>query len=239
MLNIHQNGSVKVNKNELNLIEIINMMIRRWWLILTLAIVGAIIAYMYTDFFMVPMYKTDGSLYVNCETESVELDESASAGKLNSNSRLAETYVEILKRRSFLTGVAADVGNKYTYEQIKGMISIEPVNETELLEITVRGTNPKDIQDILTSVLARAPQELVRVVKAGSVEIVDLPYEPTSPYSPNLTTNTLIGAVIGLVLSIAAILWMEIFDTKIKTAEQIKNVYEEPLLGEIPCLEED
>lgn len=214
-------------------------MIRRWWLIVTFSIIGAVIAYMYTDFFMIPMYKTDGSLYVNCETDSAELDESASAGKLNSNSRLAETYVEILKRRSFLEGVAADIGNKYTYDQIQGMISIDPVNETELLEITVRGTSPKDIQDILTSILSRAPQELTRVVKAGSVEIVDLPYEPSSPYSPNTTTNILIGIIIGCILSVGIIIWLEIFDTKIKTADQIKKVYDEPLLGEIPSLEEE
>lgn len=228
-----------VNKNNINFIEIINMMIRRWWLIVTFSIIGAVIAYMYTDFFMIPMYKTDGSLYVNCETDSAELDESASAGKLNSNSRLAETYVEILKRRSFLEGVAADIGNKYTYDQIQGMISIDPVNETELLEITVRGTSPKDIQDILTSILSRAPQELTRVVKAGSVEIVDLPYEPSSPYSPNTTTNILIGIIIGCILSVGIIIWLEIFDTKIKTADQIKKVYDEPLLGEIPSLEEE
>lgn len=228
-----------MNKNELNIIEIINMMLRRWWLILVMMIVGGIIAFMYTDFFMIPMYKTDGSLYVNCETESVELDDTASAGKLNSNSRLAQTYVEILKRRSFLTGVAADVGNKYTYSQIQGMITITPVNETELLQISVNGTDPEDICEILTSILTRAPQELVRIVKAGSVEIVDLPYEPQSPYSPNKLNNSLIGIVIGLVLSVAAILWMEIFDTRIKTPDQIKNVYDEPLLGEIPSLEDD
>ena len=45
--------------------------------------------------------------------------------------------------------------------------------------------------------------------------------------------------VIGLVLSVAAILWMEIFDTRIKTPEQIKTSYDEPLLGEIPSLEEE
>lgn len=228
-----------MNKNELNIIEIVNMMLRRWWLILVMMLVGGIIAFMYTDFFMVPMYKTDGSLYVNCETESLELDDSASAGKLNSNSRLATTYVEILKRRSFLTGVAADIGNKYTYKQIKGMVTITPVNETELLEIVVDGANPEDICKILTSILTRAPQELVRVVKAGSVEIVDLPVEPESPYSPNVLNNTLIGIIIGLIVSVAAILWMEIFDTRIKTPDQIKDIYDEPLLGEIPSLEEN
>ena len=123
----------------------------------------------------VTMYKADGSLYINCETESTEGEGTASTGKLNSDSRIIETCAEILKRRSFLTGVAADMGNKYTYQQIHDMISVEAVNDTYLLEITVRGTNPDDVEDILNSILARAPQELVRVTKVGSVEIVDLP----------------------------------------------------------------
>lgn len=228
-----------MNKNELNIIEIINMMLRRWWLILVMILVGGIIAFMYTDFFMVPLYKTDGALYVNCETETTEVEDTASAGKLNSSSRLAETCVEILQRRTFLQGVAADIGNKYTYKQIQGMISIISVNETELLEISVTGPDPKEICRILDSILVRAPQELVRVVKAGSVEIVDQAYEPEHPFSPSTITNTLIGAIIGLVLSVAAILWMEIFDTRIKTPEQIKTSYDEPLLGEIPSLEEE
>ena len=128
----HRMDVLLLDKTELNLIEIINMMLRRWWLIIMLTLTGAIVAFMYTDFFMVPMYKTDGSLYVNCETETIEIDETASAGKLNSNSRLAQTYVEILKRRSFLSGVAADMGNKYTYNRLRSMITITPINETEL-----------------------------------------------------------------------------------------------------------
>ncbi len=225
--------------NELNFIEIINMLLRRWWLIIIMTIIGASVAFVYTDFFMVPMYKTDGSLYVNCETSSTEIEDLTSSGKLNSSYRLATSYVEILQTRNFLTGVSVDVGNKYTYEQLKGMIEILPINETELLELTVKGTDPEDICEILTSVLSRAPQELIRVVKAGSVEVVDLPYVPTSPYSPSKLKNTALGAVIGMVLSAIAILWIGIFDTHIKTAEQIKNIYEEPLLGEIPSLDEE
>lgn len=235
----HRMDVLLLDKTELNLIEIINMMLRRWWLIIMLTLTGAIVAFMYTDFFMVPMYKTDGSLYVNCETETIEIDETASAGKLNSNSRLAQTYVEILKRRSFLSGVAADMGNKYTYNRLRSMITITPINETELLEITVTGTNPEEIAEILANILTRAEEELIRVVNAGSVVIVDNPEVPDAPFSPNKTKNVLIGAVIGLVLSLAAILWLEIFDTKIKNPDQIKNAYEEPLLGEIPSLEED
>lgn len=120
----------------------------------------------------VTMYKMDGSLYINCETEPAEGEGTTSVCN-ESDARFVETFAELLKRRSFLSGVAADMGNKYTYQQIHDMISVEAVNDTYLLEITVRGTNPDDVEDILNSILARAPQELVRVTKVGSVEIVD------------------------------------------------------------------
>ena len=225
-------------KNEINIIEIINLLIKRIWLLIIMALIGAVIAYMYTDFFVIPRYETEGKLYVNCETEASEVEDSASAGKLNSNYRLAQTYVELLRGRTFLDGVSADVNKKYSGDQIKAMLTISPINETELLQIKVEGTNADDITDILNSILERSRDELIRIVKAGSVEIVDYAELPKSPISPNVTQNTVIGAILGLLISAAAVIALGIFDTHIKTPEQIKNVYDEPLLGEIPSLED-
>lgn len=226
-------------KHEINIIEIINLLIKRIWLLVIMALLGAVISYMYTDFFVIPRYKTQGSLYVNCETESNEVEDSASAGKLNSNYRLAQTYVEILKGRTFLEGVSADLNEKYSGNEIKGMLEITPLNETEILQISVTGTNSDDITVILNSILERSRDELIRIVKAGSVTVVDYASDPGAPISPNLTQNIIIGAILGIILSGAAIVALGIFDTHIKTADQIKNVYDEPLLGEIPSLEEE
>lgn len=219
--------------NEINIIELLNVMIRKWWLIAILVLVCGGGTYIYTDLFMEPMYKTDGSIYVNCETEADRVDV-ASTGRIESNARLARTYIDVLQARSFLTEVARDLNNKYTYMQIQNMIKIESVNETELLKITAEGNNPEDICAIVESILLRAGEHLVTIVKAGSVEVVDSPYIPSVPFSPNKARNALIGAIAGIVLAIGFIFLMELFDTHIKTAEEMKNKYPEPVLGEIP-----
>ncbi len=219
--------------NEINIIELLNVMIRKWWLIAILVLVCGGGTYIYTDLFMEPMYKTDGSIYVNCETEADRVDV-ASTGRIESNARLARTYIDVLQARSFLTEVARDLNNKYTYMQIENMIAIESINETELLKITAEGHSPEDICAIVESILQRAGEHLVTIVKAGSVEVVDTPFVPSVPFSPNKARNALIGAIAGVVIAVGCIFLMELFDTHVKTAEEMKKRYPEPVLGEIP-----
>lgn len=218
---------------EINIIDLLNVMIRKWWIIAICVMICGGGAYVYTDLFVEPMYKTDGSIYVNCETEAGRVDV-ASTGRMESNARLAITYVEILRARSFLTDVARDLNNKYSYAQIQNMVTIEPVNETELLKITVEGTDPNDVCKIVESILQRAGEQLMTVVKAGTVEIVDEPFIPILPFSPNKSRNAVLGAVAGAVLAAAFIFLMELFDTHVKNADEIKQRYSEPVLGEIP-----
>ena len=218
---------------EINIIDLLNVMIRKWWVIAISIMICGGGTYVYTDLFVEPMYRTDGSIYVNCETEAERVDV-ASSGRMESNARLALTYVEILRARSFLTDVARDLNNKYSYVQIHNMLNIEPVNETELLKITVEGTDAADACKIVESILQRAGEQLMTIVKAGTVEIVDEPYVPIVPFSPNKSRNTLFGALAGAVLAVGFLFLMELFDTHVKNADEIRQRYSEPVLGEIP-----
>lgn len=220
---------------EMNFIDLLNVMIRKWWLIVTMAAVAATATYIYSDLFIDPLYRTDGTLYVNCETDS-ELLEIASAARLESNYRLANTYAEILKRRTFLSEVARDLNNKYTYTQIGNMMTVQSVNETELLQIQVSSTNPQDAHDIVESILNRAPDHMLTVVKAGSVVVIDEPYVPEVPYAPSKTRNAFFGMMFGAVLAAAIVFLMELFNTHIKSADEVRHRYEEPVLGEIPAM---
>lgn len=225
---------------EINLIEVFNIFLRKWWLIVTLMIIGATAAYMYTDLFIQPTYETDGSFYVNVETQQVHNDEAVSSGKLNANQRLAITYTELLKSRTFLEEVSEQLGKDlksvYTVQRIKSMLNVQAVNETEIIGLKVTGNDPDDIYQILNCIMANAPDKIINTVGGGSVTMVDIPYVPDHPVGPNKTKNTLVGAIIGFVISALMVFLMELFDTHIKSAEEMRTRYSEPMLGEIPQL---
>ena len=174
-------------------------------------------------------------MYVNASSEQ-QMQRTMTQYNLNASQQLVNTYSEILMRRTFLESVAKDIDNKYSVAQLRQMLMIEPVNETEIMQITVTSNDPDDSYLIAHSVLMRAPDELIRVVEAGSVKLLDDAKKNTVAVSPNIRQNTLIGALIGILLGVFVIFLLEIIDTRIKDSESITSKYKEPLLGEIPSL---
>lgn len=220
-------------KEEYSIIDIIDMMIRHWWILLVTALVFGTVAFVYLEVFVDPLYRTDGTLYVSAQRQH---SDNVTTGGMSASQELLLTYKEILTRRTFLAGVSADLGHKYSASTLKGMISMKSVNNTEILEITVTGKVPEDVYQICHSVLLRASDELIRVINAGSVKILDDGLIPTSPISPNVKGDTLLAALVGVVFGALFILILELFDTRVKSREDIIEKYEEPLLGEIPIL---
>lgn len=223
-------------KEELKIMDIVDMLMRRWWIMLMSMIIVGIMAFIFTEVFISPTYRSVGALYVNASKEQV--NQSVTTGTITASQQLVSTYAEILKRRTFLENVSEDIENKYEVKQLQRMITILPVNETEIMEISVESTDPHDSYLIAHSVLMRAPDELMRVVEAGSVKLLDDAEENIVAVSPNIRQNTLIGALMGIILGALIILLLEFVDTRIKNSEDIVNKYEEPLLGEIPSLDE-
>ena len=220
--------------DQLSVLNILDMLLRRWAIIVASAVLVGIFTFIYSEVFIAPVYSSSATLYVN---SSRELNSSEiSAANMSSSRQLVMTYAEILKGRTFLTTVAEDLDNKYTASEIKGMLSMRPVNDTEILSITVKGTDADDVYKIVKSVVKHAPDELIRVVEAGSVKELDQPSETKTPISPNIRSNTFIGIFIGIVLGALLVIILELFDTRIKSGDEITQRYKEPLLGEIPSL---
>ncbi len=217
--------------DQINITEILDMLIRRWW-IWTIAAIGlCVVTFIYTEVFVDPLYSTDGTLYVNAQqTQSNDV----TSGNQAASKNLVSTYRVILVGRSFLANIANDLDGRYSVDSLKRMISMEAVNGTEVLRIKVTGKVPEDVYAICHSMLEHAPDELIRVVEAGSVKILDDGRVPTSPVSPNTKKNVLVAALVGMVLGGLIILVLELFDTRIKSRDDIVTKYDEPLLGEIP-----
>lgn len=232
-ISINDLGVIILNE-QLNILNIIDMLLRRWTLVLFTTILVGVFAFVYSEVFVSPVYSSTAALYVNSEREKTTDDVTAS--NLNSSRQLVMTYAEILSARTFLTTVAEDLDNAYTATQIKNMISMDSLNNTEILKVTVKGNNAADVYEITKSIVKHAPDELIRVVEAGSVKVLDDASETTVPISPNIRRNTFIGVFIGIVLGAFIVIVLELFDTRIKNGDEISQRYEEPLLGEIPSL---
>ena len=115
--------------------------------------------------------------------------------------------------------VAKADGLGYSAAQIKSMTTASQVGGTEILKITIRGTEPNDVAKIADTYADVVPEVIGGnggIVEACSIRLIDKAKVPQAPYSPNVTRNTIIGFIVGLIISCSFILIREILDSRIK-----------------------
>ena len=220
---------------QISVVELFKLFLFHWWRIAIVAVVGAMLAFGVTTCFITPTYTSRGSLYVNNNT--FQSNPNVNLADLATSQQLAFTCIELLTSDTFIDQIAEDVGLPYAITEVRGMISMEPKNETEIIEIKVRSHNPNLSQDMVDSILTNASKEIVRVVGGGNVKIVDKATFSLNPSSPNVVRNTLLGFIAGAFLSMFLIFLIDTFDTRIKIETDLMDVKELPLLGIIPDIE--
>lgn len=223
-----------MGEQTINLSEILNIFIKRWWVILISGLVAGLLAFAYSAYLIDPTYTSSGTLYVVNNTGNPMQTYTASEYTLSV--QLVNTYSEILKSDTFCQTISKRLHSKISASQVKSMLTMSGVGETEILRVKAVSKNPELSREVVQEVLNNAPEEIMRVVKAGSVEIIDNASLPTSPTSPNVKRNTAIGFLFGIMLAALVVYVLEMFDTTVKDEDELSEKYEIPVLGIIPDL---
>ncbi len=243
-------------EQEINLAEIFFLLLSKIKFILLLTILGGAILFAYSKFWLPLLYKSSVSIYVkNSSEQKVDV---ATASDLSAAKSLASTYIVILdddvvydkvsemlltaygsdQMSSFFTIKKDDNGKEYIpASQIRSLVTASTVNNTEVISISATTRDPQLSADICNDIATYAKDLLTQVAKAGSVESIGSAKVPTSASGPNVKRYTIIGALIGFVLAAAVVIIIKLFDNRINTADDIKNRFDIPVLGEIPDLE--
>ena len=228
-------------KEEINLVKILEIILKLWWFVLIFAIIGGIVAFSISSFLMTPQYTSVARVYVDGGSQKAP-GSGTTYNEITTNTRLVSTYIEVLCGDTYLGSIsrkAKKLGYNVTGQQIKGNITMNSANETEILEIKYADLSPEKAQAILQLILDSAQREINRIISGCQVNVVDNASLPTTTSSPNVKQNTFIGIFVGVVLGIAVIFIRELLDTRIKDEDDLKNRYNIPVLGVIPNLDVD
>lgn len=234
-------NGVIVLKEEINLVKILEIILKLWWFVLIFAIIGGLVAFSISSFLMTAQYTSVARVYVDGGAQKAT-GSGTTYNELTTNTRLVSTYIEVLCGDTYLNSISRKA-KKQDYnisgQQIKGNITMNSANETEILEIKYDDISPERAQAILQLILDNAQREINRIISGCQVNVVDNASLPTTTSSPNVKQNTFIGIFVGVVLGIAIIFIRELLDTRIKDEDDLKNRYNIPVLGVIPNLDVD
>ncbi len=225
---------------EIDLLQLLRAMWKKVWAIILAAVIGGGIAFSYAAFFVTPQYEAEAMMYVNNNSISVgSTSLSISSGDLSAAQSLVNTYIVILKSRNTLNEVISTTGVDYSYEQMKAMLSANPVNSTEVFSITVTSDDPQEAELIANAIVDILPNKIADIVEGSSVRVVDYAVIPTGKVSPSITKYTTIGILLGVVASCAVIVVLYMSDTLIHNEDYLIDTYNLPVLAVIPDLSDN
>lgn len=236
------------NQQEVTEIEIKDLLLAwlgNWKWILLFAAVGALLAFGATWLFMPNQYISSAHLYVNNTSDDGAASSAININDINASQKLVNTYIVILQNDEVMNEVIARLKDEYdpaslqeilplTPGSLRSVISMTSVDNTEVLRIDAKTQNAELSARICTIMTEVAPDILMRVVKAGSVEVIGEAIPAASPSSPSFPTNSAIGFLLGAVLVLVAVTIRFLTDNRVKDEEGLRQRFEIPVLGQVP-----
>lgn len=219
----------------IDLVQLAKALWRRAWAILLAMVVFGGAAFSYAYFIITPLYKASAMLYVNNSSLSVGSTK-VDLSDLNAAQSLVDTYIVILKTRTTLEDVIEAAGLSYDYETLSDMIEAGAVNSTEVFSIEVTSPDPAEAEKIANTIAELLPDRIAEIVDGSSVRIVDYAVVPSHKASPSLSRYTLLGLLLGAVVSCGVIVLMVLFDEQIRDEDYVRETFDLPLLAAVPDL---
>jgi len=217
---------------EISINFIINLLKRNFALILLGAVLGLNVSLVVTSLFFEKKY-----------TSSVKLHVYLPSGETQSNARLIDDYnyiLRVVKRHiqmistwDFYRDVKESSGLNYSAEKIGSMIKYSILDDTDVFRARVTANNPADAVSIAVAIGREAPKTLGEMQEKSKVKIVESARVNINPVSPNLKKNLAVGLIMGIVLVLALVFMKDIFDVRIKSAEELSERYGVNILAEV------
>lgn len=205
-------------------------------MILAATVVSAVAGFLISAFLLSPQYEASATLIVNSR-EDQTAQTTITNDQITSATKLVDTYSVILTSDTVLDKAIADLGLTLDYEELLDKVTVESVNGTQVMKISVQDEDPVLAQSIVANIVEQAPEIIIQTVKAGSVEVISQAKTAEEPVSPKKVLNTAIAGILGLVLSLGFVLLRNIMNNKFMTDDDISKKLGLTVLGVIPQID--
>lgn len=235
-MNENKNIQKDMTQTEMSLWSIAGLLLRKLHWLFAAGMVLGVSIYLVLSLLVTPTYESRVTFYVYNSSGNVSQHDSIDKSDLQAAESLATTYSKILESNSVLNAVLNDLNSSLTKKELAQMVDVAVVTDTQLLEVVISSSDPKFACEVAESFASVAPIEIVRVTKAGGVEVVDHPEVATEKSSPRTAFDTAIAFVVGMIIAALIIVLKTLSDTTIYLAEDIDSLGV-TVIGQIPQIE--
>ena len=222
-------------EEEISLVEIGQVLVKRWKLLFFLPLLALAIAYAVSSYIITPQYVSSSTLIVMPFTETLE-GGAVIRHDIESTRQVVQSCKELTLSIDSMQRMIGDLNLPYTANELRSLVTITVGDVTS---ISVADPNPVRAYDINNQVTQVFMEFITGAARLDNVQLLNPAQVPLKPTSPRVGLNMAIAFVLGLMVAVALAFLFEHLDNTIKTAEDVQKYLGLPVLGVIPEFEEE
>ena len=217
-------------EEEISLSELFSTLKKRLSMIVSLGLIGLIVAAGFTFFVATPQYNATTQILVNRTTESAE---GIQLNDINTNVQMINTYKDIIKGPVILNEVQSNLGTDLTTNELSGKIEITTQENSQVFSLTVTDESPYQAAEIANAVADTFQNEIGNIMNVENVTIISEAVPNTNQISPNNLLNLVIGLLVGLMLGVGIAFLLEFMDKTVRDERFITETLGWSVLGSV------
>lgn len=215
---------------EIDVLLLLKKLWQKKFMISLMAIFMASLALSVSLFLLKPVYTSTTKIYVVNQKDNASI----TTQDLQVGDYLVKDYSEILTSKDVLSTVVEQAGLEMTAEALLAKISVSVPTNTRIISISVSDLDPSEATRLANTIREVGAEKIKQITKVDEVTTLENAEEPTSPSSPNIKRNTILGGLIGGFLATVLVLVRELLDDRVKRPEDVEETLGLPLLGIVP-----
>ena len=220
---------------EIDLKELLMLFWQKKVKIILILAIFTVLGIIYTETCITPMYTSSTTLVLaTSEDETSKSANTITTTDITLNSKLISTYSELVKSNNVIRQVISNLGIDLEEENLRKNIKVTSVTDTELIKISVSNESAQNAAKIANEISKVFIEKVSEIYNIKNVHIVDNAEISETPSNVNKPKDIGMFTCIGIVVSVLYVIIANMFDTTIKTEEEIEKEFKIPVLCSIP-----
>lgn len=219
------------NEEVIKIEDIIDILIKRWKMILAITIAATVISGVVSFFVIAPKYEASTKVFIGKEDSK---NKDYNNNDIQMYQQLLKTYAGVITTNDLIEKAIKADGLNVESEAVLKSLTVTPGANTQILEIKYINTDKELARDVVDSVTNEFIKKATDLIPNGNVKIIESVKLPKAPASPNKTLNIAIAFLLGFMCSIGLAFLLEFMDNTFKTKEQLEQILGVPVIGAIP-----
>lgn len=228
----------------INILDYISEIKKNCRNIIIIALSFILIAGIYTTFFISQDYEATAKLFIG-KQKFQNTTETYNSEEVALYQRLITTYSEIIKSKKLINksineskiNSLNEVEEKVEYESVISGLTVNPVTNTQIIELKYKSKNPQQSYDLLYSMTENIIAYSKELYPTVNIKVLEQVNVNSSTLISKKLMFTAMAFIAGLTLSIGGVVMMMYLNNTFKSSEALEKELEISVLGTIPDME--